>query len=194
MVFQLSLLPNLCLLWLGHRSIIQIVQPGIPPRKTSRNIPLQTALPIHFLCFFLLPTPHYGNKPPQGARKSISKFLEHTSSHPHSRKTHQYLLMLPAAQLPTSTNSSFVCSPLLLLVLTKKKKSKKILFISRCFSDLGSLKKTSFSKTGSATGKCGKGKLQTWVVMFQAWRMKHFESSFCSRMDMPQVVQNSSHA
>lgn len=123
--FFSSLLSNLCLLQLGHESTSKLYGQEFPQGKTSRNIPLQTALPIHFLCSFLLPTPHYGNKPPRGAHKSISRFLEHTSSHPHSRETHQCLLMPSAAQLLLSTNSSFVCSPLLLLVLIKKKKKRQ---------------------------------------------------------------------
>lgn len=52
------------------------------PRKSLQNIPLQTTLPIHFLCFFLLLTPHYSNKPQQGAHQSISRLLVHTYSHP----------------------------------------------------------------------------------------------------------------
>lgn len=138
------------------RKHIQIVQPGTPPRKTPQNIPLQTALPIHFPCFFLLPAPHYGKKPPRGAHKAISRFLEHTSSHPHPLQENTPVPSECLQHSCSQAQTAPLCAlPSFYLFWFKKKKrqKKKIPFTTQCFSDLGSLgkkpQKTSFSKIDS---------------------------------------------
>lgn len=151
-----------------------------PQGKPHRTFHCKLLCPCISSAPFLLPTPHYGKKPPRGAYKSISRFGAHLQPSPLQEKT-----PVPTGACSTDAHKHkqlLVCSPLLLLILIKKKNLKKSHSQPSGFQI--------WEVQNFEMGKCGKGGLQICVVTFQVWRMKGFESSFCSRMDTLQVVQS----